>query len=560
MSTTHIMSTTHLFKSPPSPLSYILGTCYLGPQQHKQEINHSSLDLRSLRSCMPGPLSTGVCKCRVFSVVIPRRSSDILLCGAGVPLCTMILRPQKRPLPPSDDNVSPDVYPSNVSRIDSSPASLPLHSPSTSLERLPTSLIQLIAQCLPPEERMSHLPRLSRSFPTLTSVAFQDDHIVLTGDLILNMRASARALELLSAVPTLSFDTPSVNARTAPLKLLSSFLHPSVSPIALHPPFMADLRECVIRLGGEDRCPMEAPSLSPVELRHLTLSHLVESLARCPLLSTLSVYVVTPSSESKADDSAVIDQLQTFQSFSQTPRATSTFVLILGGVRFDQQTLSLLLSLPLTHLDILRCQVTVNHDRLAVFPRSFTLQTLRTRWDGLPPPIFQTHSQGTEEACGLRHLEVFSSTEPDEEDEEDVAASLRSYPSLTAVKLSRRYQAEWHLDSLFLETVTNASTGEMSNECRLPHLQHLAYEESESDGEDDLDVELERSALFNCLSVYDPQLLTLQLTLNWNHSLTNVLDTVMSDCSQLKRLSVRLMKCWHEDLPETDIIRELPTV
>jgi hypothetical protein len=74
--------------------------------------------------------------------------------------------------------------------------------------------------------------------------------------------------------------------------------------------------------------------------------------------------------EEAVDDSSIIDQLQTFPSLR---------TLILRDMPCDEQALSLLLSLPLVHLDVLHLGVR-SSERDSVYPCSLTLQTLFIPW------------------------------------------------------------------------------------------------------------------------------------------------------------------------------------
>jgi hypothetical protein len=209
---------------------------------------------------------------------------------------------------------------------------------------------------------MAHLPHLSHSFPPITSAAFQEDHLILTMPLMRSMSASGRVCDLLSCVPAMVFEGREW-MEAGSRDQLSPFLSPSSSSSpGLHPPFLSGLKECIIRLYRVDRCLSRDVTVSYVDRRHLTLTRLVQSLACCPLLSSLSLTVEGEAGEEIADDSSIIDQLQTFPSLR---------TLILRQMWCDQQSVSLLLSLPLVHLDILGLGLYPT-ERDAVFPCSLS--------------------------------------------------------------------------------------------------------------------------------------------------------------------------------------------
>jgi hypothetical protein len=361
---------------------------------------------------------------------------------------------------------------------------------------------------------MAHLPLLSHSFPPITSAAFREDHITLTGPLMRLMCTSGRVRDLLSAVPAMTFESHWMENGVCTDRS-SPFLNPSPScSPCLHPPFLSGLKECIIRLEDGDWCLRTDPILCPLDRRRVTLTRLVQSLASCPLLSSLSLsmgYLTVPG---EADDSPIIDQLQTFPSLR---------TLILSGLKCDQQSLSLLLSLPLHHLDILNlCFHRTQRD--AVYPCSLTLHTLRTPWWNSFTSLLHPYSQLTEEGSGLRYFEVGWG----DEDDDGLLAFVRSCRSLTALGLPRKWEMEWPPASLLVDpTVTTPSSQGLC----LPRLQHLAYvEKGDRPGD--------RLTVLQCFRWFGPQLLTLNLELSSSHSLREVLLCCMEQCRQLRTWEV----------------------
>ena len=71
---------------------------------------------------------------------------------------------------------------------------------STTLSRLPQPLLILVLHFLPLPDKLTGLTRLNHSFPTLTSAAFKFDSLTLTPSLQAAWRSSPRLRQLLSAV------------------------------------------------------------------------------------------------------------------------------------------------------------------------------------------------------------------------------------------------------------------------------------------------------------------------------------------------------------------------
>jgi hypothetical protein len=464
---------------------------------------------------------------------------------------------RKRPLP--NDNLSPHTLPTPLNkmpRTDSAITSLSQPLSPSPFERLLPALVQLIAQFLPPRARMAHLPLLSHSFPPITSAAFREDHITLTEPLMRLICASDRVRDLMSAVPALSFDGRTDDGTRDSRHCMYPFLNPSPScSPGLHPPFFSGLEECNIHLYFGDRCLPNDPILSPLDRRHLTIDRLVQALASCPLLSTLSLVAEPEDGEQEADDSSIIDQLQTFPSLH---------TLILGELRCDQQSMSLLFSLPLVHLDIHRLFLHPSQ-RTTLYPCSLTLRSLRMSWLECFMPLVHPYTQLTEEeGSGLR----FFGTDGGDEDwdperlaasADDLSAFLRSCPSLTAFSLLR--DVEWDLGSLLVDPSLTMPT---SQGLHLPRLQHLAYKERHVRPDDRLTVP-------QCLRWYGPQLLTLYLQLSRSHSLGEVLTCCMEQCRQLRTLKLRAYRRKRKDDDEeqdeederrddVDVIAKLPSV
>ena len=234
-------------------------------------------------------------------------------------------------------------------------------SSSTSLlHRLPAALFVLVTQHLPLPDKLLHLTHVCRTLPSLTPLSFAFDTLAWTPRLLSHLTSTPPSplLSLLSLVPSALF----VDADSPFVTLLCHLLHPPAGPT----PFPA-LRAVTI-----------VPS-SHSTRRFSELGQLVAfSLRLCPHLTALDLQLRSVRDEDHEELLTQLTQLPSLRCLRL--RETS--------MRMSSRALLVLLSLPLTALDLRSVGVTVNTAPPFLLLVSSTLRTL------LLPTLFEPYQQG----------------------------------------------------------------------------------------------------------------------------------------------------------------------
>ena len=452
--------------------------------------------------------------------------------------------------------------------------SLP-HSPApiAPVEQLSSALLTAIGPFLTVREKLLHLTRLSRSFPSLTPACFRRDEINLNSTLIDTITASRRNQQLFSQVQSLSFihqqprsdehgnegEKEKANGiepqlrRSIVYQQLAHLLRPSSSPTPSTSVFPA-LSSLTLVVG---------PQLSS------SLCHsLFVSLSALVNLSKL--YFATHEKDAGERVTSV--------ALAELRHCHSLRHLTLSNHAIDHRTFVLLCTLPLSYLDLSGTKLVRALSSDVTSPTSSarlvdsSAQCFGSAWSAvlLPKAKQEADEEVIDEVLSAYFQRVDAHAMVDDDSgcassqnssslavleylncnsqiSSGVFSSLASLTSLTTLDLDG---VRVNADMLEVSPLFTPSLAP-----RLPHLVHFI---SPRNYRDDSEKQLQQvnQSYISFLVVYSSQLRTLRLKIPYTCLCVDVVNAVFK-CHQLRRLTLKLYSYAHSE--ENDVeTPELP--